>query len=218
MIDCKDLGVLEYQKAWDLQEELRALRISNKIPDTFLLVEHPPVYTMGRRDSAEDFLSSEDEIRSDGIDIIKSNRGGRITYHGPRQIVGYFIFSLHSTKKGVKDFVCAVEEVCLRTLQHFGVEGRRDPEYPGLWIGQNKIAAVGLNFVQGVSQHGFSFNVDPDLLHYRHIVPCGIAERGITSLKMQLKENTPSEEEVKKEIIKQVRAVFTEEGKKCQHK
>lgn len=204
----RELGQLPYQRAWDLQNELRAERVAGQIPDTFLLVEHPPVFTMGKRDCSADFISTPEYIQAQGIELIKTNRGGKITYHGPGQIVGYFIFDTTSVKLSVKDFVCKVEEVCKRTLADFGIEAVRDNEHPGLWIGSNKIVAIGLNFSQNVSQHGFALNVNPNLMHYAHIIPCGIQDRGVTSMQQILGEETPSLEEVKAKIVEHVGSVF----------
>ena len=203
-----ELGELPYQRAWDLQNELRAQRVADHIPDTFLLVEHPAVFTMGKRDCSADFVTSPEIIQSQGIELIKTNRGGKITYHGPGQIVGYFIFDLNSVKLSVKDFVCKVEEVCKRALADFGIQAKRDPEHPGLWIGTNKIVAIGLNFSQNVSQHGFALNVSPNLMHYTHIIPCGIQDRGVTSMEQILAEKTPSLDEVKAKLVQHVGEVF----------
>ena len=212
----KLLGLMPYQAAWDLQISLRAERVAGKIPDTFLLVEHPPVFTMGKRDCSADFITTPEIIQAQGIELIKTNRGGKITYHGPGQIVGYFIFDLKSVHLSVKDFVCKVEEVCKQTLADFGIEASRDAKHPGLWIGTNKIAAVGLNFSQNVSQHGFALNVNPNLMHYAHIIPCGIQDRGVTSMQQILGEKTPSLEEVKAKILENVeRVFFTSQQSSC---
>ena len=204
----EDLGKLDYLQAWDLQEQLRAKRSKNEICDRLLLLEHNPVYTIGKRNADNDFLSSLEEIAKDGISIIKTNRGGKITYHGPGQVIGYFIFSLDSVFMNVKEFVYSVEEVCKRTLKDFGIKTERSGEYPGIWIGQNKIAAVGLHFSKGISQHGFALNVKPDLNHYRHIVPCGIHDRGVTSMAQILGEKTPDIPQVKAALTKHCQEVF----------
>lgn len=180
-----DLGETSYAKAFELQKKLRDLRIAKKIPDIFLLTCHPPVFTLGKRPCEEDFLSSQEEISKEGIEIFQSNRGGKITYHGPGQIVGYFIFDLRSHHLTIPAFVHRIEEILIQTLQAVGLEACRDPEYPGVWIKNKKIAALGLHFDRGVSMHGFSLNMNPNLEHYRHIVPCGIQGREVTSLYME---------------------------------
>lgn len=185
---CVDLGLMDYRQAWELQEKLREQRFQGKEGDTLLLVEHPPVVTLGHRDCHEDFISPPEVIAADGIDVIKSNRGGRITYHGPGQVVGYAIYQIAGFGMAVGDFVSAIEELCLRVLADFGIVGQRDTAYPGIWVGSEKIAAIGLHFSRGISQHGFALNVDPNLTHYRHIIPCGIRDRGVTSMKKILGE------------------------------
>ncbi len=181
-IHYQDLGVVPYREALALQEKLREERIAEAIGDRLLLLEHPKVFTEGRRDSSGDFLSSEAVIRAEGIDIVKVNRGGRITYHGPGQLVAYFIMGLDSVGLGVKEFVRAIEEICLGVLADCGVEGQRDEAHPGIWVGRDKITAIGLNIAHGVTQHGLAMNVDLDLAPYQHILACGIRDRGVTSI------------------------------------
>ncbi|MBI4211669.1 MAG: lipoyl(octanoyl) transferase LipB [Deltaproteobacteria bacterium] len=205
--EVRDLGIITYQDAWDLQEKLRAERLAGEIPDTLLLLEHPPVFTLGRRPCETDLLVPREVLQDAGIEVIQSNRGGRITYHGPGQLVGYFIFSLDSVKKSVQEFVCAVEELCRLTIADFGVVGTRDQEHPGIWIGKNKIAAVGMHFSRGVSQHGFALNVNPNLMHYQYIIPCGIHDRGVASLESLLPES-PSMNAVKERLQTHLREVF----------
>ncbi len=207
-VEWQDLGLVPYEDAWQVQEKLRKERSADEISDRFLFVEHPPVFTLGKRDCSDDFLTSQDEITADGIDIIKCNRGGKITYHGPGQIVGYFIFKLSGMGLGVKDFVSSIEEICLRSLSNFGIDATRDEEHPGLWIGKNKIVAIGLNVSHDVTQHGFAMNVNCDLKPYRHIVACGIKGRGVTSF-AELLGIAPSAAEVKKNITKHMSEVLS---------
>jgi len=183
MIDFVDLGLRPYREVYAVQERFRQKRIEGEINDTVIFCEHYPVFTVGKRDSSEDWLSSFTDIISNGIEVVATERGGRITYHGPGQLIGYFIFDINKMKVGVKDFVFKVEECCLRGLKKLGIRATRDREYPGLWVEKEKIVAVGLNISQGVSMHGFALNIDPDMEHYRHIVPCGIKGRGITAVK-----------------------------------
>jgi lipoate-protein ligase B len=197
MIECVDLGLINYNEAWKVQEDLRLKRERGEISDRLLLLEHPPVFTLGKRDCDEDIVSARGLIAKDGIDIVKTNRGGRITYHGPGQLVGYFICSVNEI--GVKRFVWLIEELLIGVLSGFGIEGNRDPEHPGIWVGKNKIAAIGLHVSRGITQHGFALNVNPDLNHYRHIIPCGIKARGVTSMEVLL-GRSPSVEEVKKTL------------------
>ncbi|PIU55161.1 MAG: hypothetical protein COS89_08105 [Deltaproteobacteria bacterium CG07_land_8_20_14_0_80_38_7] len=209
---------ISYNKAWKIQEELHAKRVSNQINDTILLLEHNPVFTLGKRVCPEDIKSSIDSIKAQGIEIIQANRGGRITYHGPGQLVCYFICSIDSMLKtsyktqdtdlkGIKKFVWLLEELCIKVLAEYNISGTRDPLHPGIWIGRDKIAAIGLHINNGVTQHGLSFNVNCNLEHYKHIVPCGIADRGITSLSL-LTTNTPSIHEIKIKFLDYIAEIF----------
>ncbi len=182
IIAYQELGRVPYEEAWALQEELREARSAGRIGDRQLLLEHPPVFTLGRKECRDDFQSSEEAIRAEGIAIVKSNRGGRVTYHGPGQLVGYFICALEGLGLGVKEFVHAVEDILIRSAARFGVTAARDAEHPGVWVGRRKLAAIGLHIAHGVTQHGFALNVDLDLAPYRHITACGIQDRGVVRL------------------------------------
>jgi lipoyl(octanoyl) transferase len=176
------LGRVPYREAWGMQEALRARRIAGEAADSLLLVEHPPVITLGRRCCEGDVISTPELLARDGIELVRTNRGGRATYHGPGQLVGYFICSLDAFRMGVREFVHSIEEVCIRALADFGIASARDEKNPGLWVGRDKIVAIGLSVERGVSLHGFALNVAPDLAAYRHIVACGLCDRGVTSM------------------------------------
>lgn len=175
------LGLVEYREALNIQNSLVVRRMSGEIGDRMLILEHPPVITQGKRECAEDFLSSHDEIHAEGIDIVRIDRGGKLTYHGPGQLIGYFICDVKHAG-GVREFVRAIEELLIRTLGDFGIQAGRDSEHPGVWVGRDKIAAVGLHVSHDISSHGFALNVNCDLSPYRHIVACGISGRGITTM------------------------------------
>lgn len=200
-IEWQDLGRMHYRQAWALQDSLRSMRIAGHIGDRLLFVEHPPVFTIGRRDCSEDFLSSDQAIAADGIEVVKTNRGGRVTYHGPGQLVTYFICHLDSLGLGVRDFVRAVEEICIKTVDGFGILAHRVEGRPGVWVGQDKLVAIGLNVTHGVTQHGFALNVNCDLAPYSHIAACGIKGLGITSMSSIL-GRSPSIDEVKGMVVK----------------
>jgi lipoate-protein ligase B len=202
-----DIGRIGYREAMSLQESLKARRQSGAIGDMLLLLEHDPVYTMGKRNCEGDIRSDRGAIATAGIDIVKTNRGGRVTYHGPGQLVGYFIFDLNSFAIGVKEFVHRVEEICIMTLNDFGLTGQRDADHPGVWLSREKVAAIGLNVDRGITMHGFALNVDCDLMHYKHIVACGIGGRGATSIKEAL-GSAPSMDEVKSRLIANVGRVM----------
>lgn len=193
-------GRIPYSEAYALQESLHGARLRGEIPDTLLLLEHPPVFTTGRQDVADDWLLSHDDIRSRGIDIVVTNRGGRITYHGPGQLVGYFICDLKSRHAGVADFVHWIEDGLIDVMSRYGVTACRDNSYPGVWVGSAKVAAIGLHVRHGVTMHGFALNVTTDLIPYAYCVPCGITDRSVTSLNALRPRNDWSLESVAKDV------------------
>lgn len=194
MISYLNTGLKPYNEVLDLQLALHKKRVDGEISDTIIFCEHHPVFTIGKRDASSDWISDLKTIAGDGIDVVQTDRGGKITYHGPGQLIAYFIFDIKQLGLGVKTFVTSVEEMCLRTLADFNIAAERDPEHPGLWIGRNKIVALGFHISRNVSCHGFALNVSPDLKKYRHIVPCGIKDRGVTSMEAILngKIDSPS--------------------------
>jgi len=183
MIECQRLGVVDYRQAMELQKKLVVRRITGEIGDHLLLLEHPPVITQGKRECAEDFISSPDTMMAQGIDFVRVDRGGRLTYHGPGQLIGYFICDVNAVG-GVKAFVGSIEEMLIAVCRDFGIDAVRDAECPGVWVGRDKIAAVGLHVMKNISSHGFALNVKCDLKPYRHIVACGLNDRGITTMQM----------------------------------
>lgn len=193
-------GCVPYRDAFALQELLHAQRLAGEIPDTLLFLEHPPVLTTGRQDVATDWLLSQDDIRSRGVEIVHTNRGGRITYHGPGQLVGYFICNLTEWRVGVADFVRWIEDGITAVLAGYGVTAHRDPDHPGVWVGRDKIAAIGLHVSRGVTLHGFALNVTTDLTPYSYCIPCGIADRGVTRLATLLPHREWSVQEVAEKI------------------
>jgi len=179
------LGRQAYGPVLEKQLELRVQRQRGSISDTIITVEHPPVITEGRRPAAEDYHVSLESLLSQGIAVEKVNRGGRLTYHGPGQLVAYYIISLPPRRLKVSAFVRAVEATALETLAAFGVEGQRRKGCPGVWIGAKKIASIGLAVDRGVSMHGMALNFQPDFAHFRLIVPCGMLDCEMTSLNQE---------------------------------
>jgi lipoyl(octanoyl) transferase len=179
-------GLTPYAEAWDLQKDLVRLRKNDGIPDTFVLCEHPPVYTVGR--AAKDAVNlgaGEEYLRTLGAEVFWSDRGGDATFHGPGQIVGYPILRLKV--RDTHAYLRELEDVIIRVLADYGLEGRHHPEYTGVWVGENKIAAIGVKFSSGwITSHGFALNVKTDLTWFDRITPCGIKEFGITSLSQEL--------------------------------
>ena len=179
-------GLVPYVKAWELQKELVQLRKNREIPDTLVLLEHPPVYTVGRaaRD-ASNLGAGEGYLRSLGAEVFWSDRGGDATFHGPGQLVGYPILLLRD--RDTHGYLRRLEGVLIRALADYGLEGRHHPEYTGVWVGEKKVAAIGVKFSSGwITSHGFALNVSTDLSWFDRITPCGIQEYGVTSLEREL--------------------------------
>jgi lipoyl(octanoyl) transferase len=192
------LGRVPYAEGLEVQRRVVAARKAGAIGDTLLLLEHPPVLTMGRNSKREHVLASEELLQAKGIALHEINRGGDVTYHGPGQLVGYPIVDLRGELPGKKgphlgpvDFVRLLEEVLIRTCGEFGVLAQRIPGRTGVWtlasgtIPEKKLAAIGVHVSQGVTSHGFALNVTTDLRDFQWIVPCGIADREVTSLELE---------------------------------
>lgn len=207
-ISCLDIGIKPYKEVWALQEELRNDRIEEKRGDMLILCQHNPVYTVGKQDCQEDWLSSFEEIAEQGIEIVQCNRGGRITYHGHGQLVAYFIFRIENFSTGVRDFVRKIEDSCIDLLQTLGTNPSRKENYPGIWVNNKKVIAIGLNIAHGVSMHGIAINVEPEMSHYKHIIPCGIRDHGVTSLAEILGTKKPQMSDVKNELVKSLERIF----------
>lgn len=199
-------GNTRYREAWDRQGDLVAQRIAGEIGDTLVLTEHAPVFTIGLRGGAEQNLVwSDDRLAQEGVEVVKTNRGGDITYHGPGQIVGYPIISLER-HKDLHAYLRFLEDVLIAASAHFGLEASRREGKTGIWIGSRKIAAIGVAVRRWVAYHGFAYNVSPDLSHFSGIVPCGIAaEDGtVTSLARELGREVPIPE-VKSALVEAFR-------------
>jgi lipoyl(octanoyl) transferase len=177
----RDLGVIAYEEAMQLQDALVEARLCDQIPDTLLLLEHPPVITLGRRGSLADVYLPEAELARRGIALTRTTRGGLVTYHGPGQLVGYPIVHLRARRLSVPCYVRALELAILDALSEFGISAHLDQDHIGVWTSAGKIAAIGVAQRHGVSLHGFAVNLQPDLSHFALINPCGIGERGVTS-------------------------------------
>ncbi|HVB64940.1 MAG TPA: lipoyl(octanoyl) transferase LipB [Nitrolancea sp.] len=179
-------GRQEYRECWELQQRLAAARRAGLVPNLLLLVEHPPTYTIGRRGTRDHLLINEAMLRSVGATCYEVDRGGDITFHGPGQLVVYSIIDLGLTQRSVRRYVENLETVVIESLRHYGLEATIDPEHPGVWLGRDKVAAIGISIHHGVSYHGFALNVDPDLRYFGYMIPCGIPDRGATSLTREI--------------------------------
>ena len=185
-VNVQNLGLIPYQKALNLQQQLVDQRKREEIPDQLLILEHSHVITMGRNGHDENLLASPELLAQAGIEFHHTNRGGDVTYHGPGQIVGYPILDLREWKRDVVAYVRAIEEVLIQAIGQFGIVGKRVPGATGVWVdspeGVAKVAAIGVHISRWVTSHGFALNLDPDLSYFRYIVPCGLT-KPVTSLR-----------------------------------
>jgi len=225
MVFYQDLGLAKYQPVWDYQEKLLAETVAAKRQyfDTppnerptihrLLLVEHPPVYTLGKSGHVENILIPEADMQQMGIEYFKINRGGDITFHGPQQLVGYPILDLEKFFTDIGKFLRALEEVIIRTIAHYGIAGSRSAGETGVWIDagktgmERKICAMGVRTSRWVTMHGWALNVNTDLTYFDHIIPCGIRDKQVTSLQRELGRMVDFEE-VKAILLTQFEAVF----------
>ncbi len=175
-------GTVGYRDALRLQEEKVEQRKAGLIPDTLLLLEHPPVYTLGRNARCEHLLASRQWLEAQRIEVFETNRGGDITYHGPGQLVGYPILDLAAHRRDVAWYMRSLEEILIGVAADLGVRAGRLEGAPGVWVGNEKLAAMGVHLSRWVTSHGFAFNVNTDLGYFDWIVPCGLRGKGVTSL------------------------------------
>ena len=210
MLQFQDLGNAPYQQTWDMQKEMQSQRINNKIDDTVLLVEHEPVYTFGKNANENHLLQNYPE----DVKVFHIERGGDITFHGPGQLVGYPIIDLHNYKMSISWYMCSLEAVIINTLNHYGIAAEHKKGLTGVWVKEEKIAALGVRISRWGTMHGFALNVNTELHYYDGIIPCGIFEYGVTSMK-KLLGTAIKMDEVKKLLIKEFNMVFhckTDEG------
>ena len=206
-INVLDWGLTHYKDALQSQSALVDQRIAGAIDDTLVFTEHHPVYTIGRRKNADQHLIwDQSRLNEEGIDVIRTNRGGDITYHGPGQIVGYAILSL-AEQRDLHAYLRNLEEVVIRTLATFGVVAARRPGKTGIWLDRRKICAIGIAVRTWVTYHGFALNLNPDLNHFAGIIPCGITEGSVTSLRKEL-GTAVDPETVKKGLAVEFQNIF----------
>ena len=180
------LGLVSDASAWELRRWLVEQRNAGQIEDTLLLLEHTPVITLGRNASKEHVLSSPEVLASEGIEVVEANRGGDVTFHGPGQLVGYPILDLSRIRKDVVWYVRTLEEALIRTAADFGLPAGRKQGLTGVWVGEAKVAAIGVHISRWVTCHGFALNLETDLEFFRHIVPCGIGNYPVTCFRQLL--------------------------------
>ena len=178
IIDILDLGLSPFKEVWDLQKELVKKRQNGQIKDTLILAEHEPVYTLGKNANENHILQNSPR----DVKTYQIERGGDVTFHGPGQLVGYPILDLHNYKKSINWYMRGLEQLLIYTLAEFMVTAERKEGLTGVWVGDEKIAALGVRVTRWITMHGFSLNVTPDLTYYSGIIPCGIFEYGVTSM------------------------------------
>lgn len=221
----KDLGIIEYKKAWDYQEGLLQENVkikseirNSQIPDPkfktqnyFLLCEHPPVYTLGKSGKKENVLMNDDELAAHDIAFFNTNRGGDITFHGLQQIVGYPILDLENYYTDIGKYLRNLEEVVILTIAEYGIKGERSKGETGVWIDadipgkERKICAIGVRCSRWITMHGFAMNVNTDLSYFNHIIPCGIQNKQVTSIEKELGhavDYTVAKEKIKRNFEK----------------
>jgi lipoyl(octanoyl) transferase len=181
------LGTLDYRQAWDLQRRLAEARRCDRLPDILLLLEHPHTYTLGRRSKFEHVLLSREDLERRGIALYEVDRGGDVTYHGPGQLVGYPILKRTSARIDYISYIRDLERALVAAIVRLGVPGERKDHFSGVWVGNRKLCAIGVKIdAYGITSHGFALNVNPDLSYFSHIVPCGIPDKGVSSLEQEL--------------------------------
>ena len=200
-----DLGKSDYREAWELQKKLQSQRISGEIDDLLLLVEHFPVYTLGKNAPKEHLLNN----KSDNISIVQSDRGGNVTFHGPGQLVAYPILDLNNYKKSITWYMRELEKLIINTLNDYNIKAERKKGLTGVWVNDKKIAALGVRISKWVTMHGFSLNINPDLKYYQGIIPCGISQYGVTSMANILGNSAPKMSEIKEKIVSQFISNFS---------
>ena len=223
-IQFQDLGLKDYKETWDLQEEIFkktvAIKVRNRrenaglsTPNHFLFVSHAHVYTLGKSGDLSNLLLNEEQLKTNGANFYKINRGGDITYHGPGQIVGYPILDLENFFTDIHKYLRLLEETIILTLADYGLEASRSQGETGVWLDvgtpfARKICALGVRASRWVTMHGFALNVNTDLGYFDHIIPCGIRGKSVTSLRVELKRDQVDENEVKEKLLKHFLNLF----------
>jgi len=183
-----DLGKAGYKQIWDLQKKIHLHKQKNKTDDIIITVEHEPVYTLGKTGSRDHILISDDEMKEKGISYYEIDRGGDITYHGPGQLVVYPILDLNNYYKDTHRYLRDLEEAVILTLKDLDIGGYREEEFTGVWVGEEKICAIGIKVSRWITMHGIAFNINTDLSYFDKIIPCGIFHKGVTSIEKILGE------------------------------
>jgi lipoyl(octanoyl) transferase len=197
----EQFGVLDYAEGLHLQRERVAARKAGVIPDTLLLLEHSHVYTLGRNAKKENLLVSPAQLAARGAQVFEIDRGGDATYHGPGQLVGYPILDLAQHRRDIAWYMRSLEEVLIAVARDYGIAAARLAGAPGVWVGNDKLAALGVHISRWVTSHGFAFNVNTDLRYFAWIVPCGLRDKGVTSLQKLLGRRVEMDEVAEKVVL-----------------
>jgi len=202
-----DLGFINYDRAWDLQHETFDKRVKSEVNDTFYLLEHPHTYTLGKTADKSNLVGSKEYLDKNNISVFDIDRGGDITYHGPGQIVGYPIINLTEWQQDTHKYLRSLEEVIIRVCNDYGLDAGRNEKYTGVWLGEKKIAAIGIKVSRWVTMHGFAFNINTDLDFFNGIIPCGIKDKDVTSLSKELNKSMDIQE-LKEKLVHHFKEVF----------
>ena len=202
-VNTMNLGKRSYEEVWNLQKKMQIKRMAGEIDDLLILVEHDPVYTLGKNADVNHLLQSRDRT----IEVFNVERGGDITFHGPGQLVGYPIIDLANYKKSVSWYMHSLEQLTIEVLSEFEISAKRVKGLTGVWVGDKKIAAQGVRLTRWVTMHGFSINVNTDLSYYNGIIPCGIFDRGVTSME-ELLGSTQKMEKIRTLVIDKFNQIF----------
>lgn len=202
-----DLGQKDYKEVWDIQKVIHEKRVQDKLCNTLLLVEHPPVITMGKSGKNTNLLLSPQVLEQKGIAYYEIERGGDVTYHGPGQLVGYPLFNVKKGLAGIRPFVNKMEDAIIQTLAKFGISGEKREKMIGVWAKEKKICSIGIAVKRWVSFHGFALNVNTNLDHFNLIVPCGLKNVTMTSMQ-EILQGEVSMDKVKQSIIDNYASVF----------
>lgn len=202
-VNTMNLGKRSYGEVWNLQKKMQIKRMAGEIDDLLILVEHDPVYTLGKNADVNHLLQSRDRT----IEVFNVERGGDITFHGPGQLVGYPIIDLANYKKSVSWYMHSLEQLTIEVLSEFEISAKRVKGLTGVWVGDKKIAAQGVRLTRWVTMHGFSINVNTDLSYYNGIIPCGIFDRGVTSME-ELLGSTQKMEKIRTLVVNKFNQIF----------
>lgn len=196
------MGIVKYSNALKLQEELVKKRQMGIIPDTLLCLQHPPTYTLGKRKTDYNLLVSQTDLENMGAELHYTERGGDVTFHGPHQAILYPIISLRESGLGARRYVENLEDTMIKLASVYGIQAQRGMKgETGVWVSNRKIGAIGVRISSGITSHGLAFNIDPDLTFFSHIVPCGIPDKEVTSLRKESQMTLPEENVITDSLV-----------------